>query len=463
MSDTRPQSCNVLELGASGGKVWRFDTGGNKIEAAGELKAAVGSTFPSAAIGKNWQHLWQPRMNIAWVSPRRVFLRVAQFPASSFEELLSMVELQLEKLSPLPVNQCLWSVEPVLHSRNAEGMQTVVVLIAARSEVDKVLGEAEGHGYFTDRLEVPFLHQLLQSPPKSDGAWLYPYSDDTGAYALTAWWFDGRLCNLSLLHFSTEENWGAELGAEVSRIAWAGELEGWLNSVPHWNLVADPELARVWGPILSHHSDHPVQVVNPPTSDLLASLSASRASAAQSHANLLPEDFKGRYRQEFIDRLWMRGLVAVVVVYLIGVVIYIGGVQVLKFQKNQLDKEIAGIKQEYGRAVELKARNRILSEQINLRFAALDSWKVATEKLPTELTLSSLVFQRGKRILLSGSASADDLAKITEYNESLSKYQSNGRSYFADVSPPSSRQEGSGPGGRWSWSFSCELRNNEEP
>jgi len=35
----------------------------------------------------------------------------------------------------------------------------------------------------------------------------------------------------------------------------------------------------------------------------------------------VPEEFKVRYRQQFVDRLWMRGLGAIVAVYLIGVVV----------------------------------------------------------------------------------------------------------------------------------------------
>ena len=59
---------------------------------------------------RNLGQLWQPRLNIAWLPTESVFFRVVQLPPSTFAETLAMVELQLEKLSPLPVGQMLWGL-----------------------------------------------------------------------------------------------------------------------------------------------------------------------------------------------------------------------------------------------------------------------------------------------------------------------------------------------------------------
>jgi hypothetical protein len=119
------------------------------------------------------------------------------------------------------------------------------------------------------------------------------------------------------------------LRQQISQIAWAGELEGWLTSPPRWHLVAEGETAAVWEPLLNQVADQPVQLIAPIPQAQLAAQSARRAVQANGTANLLPPEFATRYRQQFVDRLWMRGLGAVVVVYLIGVVIYFGALQVL--------------------------------------------------------------------------------------------------------------------------------------
>ena len=67
-------------------------------------------------VAKDWRSLWQRKLNIAWLPPEKVFLRVAQFPASDFDETLAMVELQLEKLSPMPVTQIVWTIHLLPHA-----------------------------------------------------------------------------------------------------------------------------------------------------------------------------------------------------------------------------------------------------------------------------------------------------------------------------------------------------------
>jgi len=49
-------------------------------------------------------------LNVAWLPSEEVFLRVIELPKSNFEETRSMVELQLEKLSPMPVAQIVWAI-----------------------------------------------------------------------------------------------------------------------------------------------------------------------------------------------------------------------------------------------------------------------------------------------------------------------------------------------------------------
>ena len=112
-------------------------------------------------------------MNVAWLPPENVFLRVIELPKSSFGETLSMVELQLEKLSPLPVTQIVWTLQ-VLPQSPAENLQTVIVVIVERKVVEEFLGKLEKQGFLADRLEAPMLDQLEATPATEDGAWIYP-------------------------------------------------------------------------------------------------------------------------------------------------------------------------------------------------------------------------------------------------------------------------------------------------
>jgi hypothetical protein len=159
--------------------------------------------------------------------PEHVFLRIIQLPRASFEETLSMVELQLEKLSPMPVTHVVWSVQLLPHS--VENMQTAIVIIAARNVVEEFLGKLEEQGYLADRLELPLLDQLQATTVSENGAWVYAETFAGKNNALVAWWYDGVLHNLDLVSLPAGEERVAGLRDQLTQMTWAGELEGWLT------------------------------------------------------------------------------------------------------------------------------------------------------------------------------------------------------------------------------------------
>ena len=129
----RWQYCNILHVGADASHLWQFDAKGDGFALNREHAGAAGEPLPFHLAAKSWRSLWQPRLNIAWLPPENVFLRVIELPRSSFEETLAMVELQLEKLSPLPVAQIVWMIHAL--PRATDDLQTVIVVIAARHAV----------------------------------------------------------------------------------------------------------------------------------------------------------------------------------------------------------------------------------------------------------------------------------------------------------------------------------------
>src|SRR5436190_1564269 len=99
----RWHSCNVLHVGPDRRRVWQFDARNGAFPLHREQTVAAGESLPYALITKTWRSIWQRKLNVAWLPPHSVFLRVAHLPRSSFTETRDMVELQLEKLSPIPV------------------------------------------------------------------------------------------------------------------------------------------------------------------------------------------------------------------------------------------------------------------------------------------------------------------------------------------------------------------------
>ena len=410
-------TCNVLEILPEARRVWQFEARGGGFAFRHQDATMPNEKLPASLVGKDWRHLVRPRLNIAWLPADQVFLRVIQLPNSSFDETFAMVELQLEKLSPAPVAQIAWSLQILPHAQ--DNMQTVIVLIVARSVVEEFLGNLEGQGYLADRLDLPLLDQLQATPIVDDGAWIYPSEGGKGS-ALVAWWFGGVLQSLGLLRLGGDDP-VASVREQLLQMTWAGELEGWISGQPHWHLVADPATAGDWEPVLKQALEQPVEREQPLAVKDLAAMTAKRAAQAHVQGNLLPPEYSERYRNQFIDRLWMGAVGSVIGVYLIGVLVYFVALYVLTMQKDSIEERVAGLGGSYTNALQLEARFKVLSERQELKFAALDCWTTVARLIPDGVILDSLAFNDGKRLDLRGSAPAEKQGDLIDFYSAMRK------------------------------------------
>jgi hypothetical protein len=452
LKKNRWNSCNVVRAGADVTQVWHFDSRANL---ARQQSVKASEPLPAGVGAKDWRHLFQPRLHVAWIAAEHVFVRVPQLPQADFKETASMVELQLEKLSPMPVGQIAWSI----HTLPAqEGMQTVIVMVAARTVVEEFLGSLEGKGFRTDRLEMPLLDQIRATKPEGDGAWIYP--EPTGDRAVVAWWYGGVLRNVDLL-VVPPENRAETLKEQVLQMAWAGELEGWLTRPPEWHLVAEGEVAQQWEKALRQGLDQPIRVAAPLPQAQLAASTATRAMHADGSNNLLPAEHATRYQSEFVDRLWMRGLGAVMMFYLMCVGVYMIALYYAQFRTTQVEDKVEALSGAYTNAMQLKARFQVLKDRQELKFAALDCWRTTANLLPEGVTLERLNFSGGKKLTLSGTAPMDKVGQVIDFNGTMRKASLNNQSLF-DPSKGEELSYRSNPGGGTvSWSFGLELKRSE--
>jgi len=460
VTQTRLHACHVLATGPDGRRFWRFEVKGTGIQPDRAERLAPDQPLPRHWGTKDWRTLGRPRLHIAWLHPDRVFLRVVHLPAAPPEETRAMVELQLERLSPLPVAQTVWSYHPVPGA--PEGQQTLVVAIVARETVEAFLGQLESAGYLPDRLELSTLDQLAAVPVSGDGAWIHAGILGRPDLALVAWWYGGVLHNLSFLQLPAGGDRAGVVRSQLLQAAWAGELDGWLTRPPEWHLVADPVTAAEWEPVLNQALQTTVSVQPPPPPDDLARRTALRALQANGLPSLLPPEHAARYRQQFVDRLWMTGLGAVLGLYLVGVIIYFAALGVLQFQLSRVEARIDALTPEYTRASQLKARAEVLQDRQDLRFAALDCYKLVAELLPEGATLQSFDFADGRRLTLNGTCPEDRVMAVIEFSSALRKAQVRGRPMFDPQKGEPFTQRRTPNANVVSWNFTLELSRPED-
>jgi hypothetical protein len=452
-------SCNVLDASPQGQQIWQFDTRGGRYVLGREHKAAAGASLPSRLVGKDWRALFQRKLNIAWLPPEQVFLRVVQLPRSNFDEMLAMVELQLEKLSPMPVAQTVWSFQVLPHSQ--DNLQTVVVMVVARSVVEEFLGKLEGNGFLADRLELPVLDQLQATVPETDGAWVYPEAAGGKNSALVAWWYGRVLRNVDFLTLPPAgPNRAASLKEQLMQMAWAGEMDGWLTSQPQWHLVAGGPSSGEWETALHEALEQKIELIAPLPPRELAGLTARRAAAAEPRSNLMPAEFAERYRQQFVDRLWMKGLLAVGGIYLAIVAVYMIGLGYASWRTDGVEGQVAALSSDYTNALQLKAKYQVLKDRQDLKYAALECWNVTASLLPEGVTLDTMNFSDGKRFTLNGTAPSGQLKKLLDFEGTMRKATVDGQLLFDPNKGEGVQWRDQGAQGA-AWSLALELQRSE--
>jgi hypothetical protein len=453
----RAQSAILLHSSPAGRRLWQLSASGDKYIVQSEKPYLSNDPLPSGVVGKDWHTLIRPKLNVAWLPADKVFLRAVQLPASEAADISQMVELQLEKLSPLPVTHVVWSV--FLMPRPADkpdALQTVIVIIAARSAVEEFLGQLEAQHFMADRLEAPGLDALLAVDIREEGVWIVPGA--AGEPALVAWWYGGFIQNITLVTLTPGPERGPQLKTQIEQIAWAGELDGWLTGTPKIHLVADAQEARFWEPVFKDAGEE-IDVIAPLPPAQLVARSAQRC-ASDSTTNLLPPEFAKRYRQQFVDGLWMRGIFAVLSLYVIGVLIYFGMLYALNIKFDRVKKDLAKISLNYTNALQDREQLRILQERSDLKFASLDCYKIVAENLPEGATIDDFYFGRQK-LELKGTIPSDESEALYNFNDKLRQINNPNRHDQLLFKEVTGTPLTIGKDGMAQWNFTCFLNLKE--
>jgi hypothetical protein len=224
-------------------------------------------------------------------------------------------------------------------------------------------------------------------------------------------------------------------------------------------LVVNPAEERFWEPIFKEGGET-IHIVPPMAEAELVARGAERCADAPG-TNLLPAEFSTKYRQQFVDGLWMRGVFAILGAYVLGVLVYFGMLYGLNFKFQHVKQELDNLGESYTNACKDAERLRILTDRQELKFAALSCWKAVAENLPENLTVDLLYFDRGK-LELQGTAGANDGDAVTIFNEAMRHVPDPNKAnttLFADVSPPTIPRIDAAKG-TLEWKFNCKLKES---
>lgn len=451
--------CNVLQIEDSALRLWRFHAADPHCPLKEKSQFEIGGMLPKK-IGKASHNPFWGKLNIAWIPENHAFVRAIQMPECAPDELSQMLEFQIEKLSPAPVGQIVWSYECI--PSGSKGQLTVLLILAQSEIIEQQLKRIEAAGYYADRLEVPWCHELIRIDRGIDRIWIRLTKTNAGIVALLAWILDQSLWNAMILRLPEGEKGALSLVEQLEKTAWTGEVEGWLQTIPPITICGEGEWIHAWKKILEDWSSHNVMMDLAPEPLEMASLSAQRATQNSSHSNLLPQAHRTRYRQQYVDGLWARGIGVMMLFYILGVLIYFIALEWMETESIALQSRVHSAGALYTNVLKMQERIDILQEQIDLKFSALDCLLVISKALPAEMSLDSFAFLGGKELRLSGKVETSAREKVTEYHRALIRAESGENKLFASVSDPAispNRVRGKGAN-QSEWNFNCELQRS---
>ena len=450
------KDANVVALTGDRIVHWRLGARGAGFELTQRSEEELGIALQEKAVDKGWRQALSPRLNIAWLPPENVYFKVVQLPTTETAEIGDMLELQMESLSPIPVSQLVWSYE-IHATRDTE--TTVILLLIDQRRLDRALDEIEAHGFQCDRLSAPQLSRLWDLDAEEDAVYVFPERNASGIQILVAWFTGGALRFLQNFHSEEDDGWKTRFFRRFRESAWAGEMEGWLETLPPITLVAPEGEIAEWSSELSELADGTLHSKGRADEDALAQANASAIGRGELRSNLLPGDRQAHYRNRFIDSVFLSAAAGALAVYAFCLLVFFGVLKVQEMRRAKVETQIATTAPVYTNALRLNERIKITERQIRMRYLPLDAWKLVVSAVPEELKFLQFNFQKGETLILSGEAPKDADNKITEFVEALRELKNGDTPLFVDVILQSSS---TATRNTKRWAIQCLLKPSTE-
>ncbi len=381
----------------------------------------------------------------------RTLLRAVDLPSSDDDELAGMVELQVDKFSPFPVEHMAVSHEIYGQS----GSSTRVLIAACKRDVVDDLGQLfMAAGRLPDRIDVAaagwwrLIHDHGAIPP--DGRHAFLLVEETGTeLVVTQSGLPVVVRSLGAQHEASDEEFAAEIAEEAGYTLTSLESE--------WGAMSAPDLT-VW-----HRGETPsillekleaecaIQVQARSMDDLpsLTEGIARRDSLADVEPlDLSPPEWKAEATERKSQRRMVALVASVFLVWLGAIMAFFVLAYVDRSRIERLQQEVAALEEPAEEARLLRRRVDSLEQYADRTYSALECLREVSERLPSGVELTSFAYRKGGAVNLRGESPRE--TTILDYFEALEQSE-----LFVEVRPEGLTRA---PGGRRNPEFRLTAR-----
>jgi hypothetical protein len=389
------------------------------------------------------------------IGGENVFCQTLRLPTADSGELKQMLDLQIDNLTPLPVEEVVYSFEPL----EVAGTETRLLLAVARkATVNERVAALEAVGLEAEAVAVDALAVFREMVRSA----VLPGDERLNAFVLVSpsavniiIHNRGKIVAVRSLvlgtHAIAEPEIQSAIREELQRTLVAGEVEvpgaesgrvqfaTWSESLR----AGVAELAQSWGgpaEFLDNGSS--------PSPSVSVCLETARADVA--HLNLLPDEWRVRRRAARVRRSLIRGAIAVGAVYLVAM---LGFVTLVAWEKSRLsgvEAKIIRLQSKFEKVRTLQKTLVAMQKQLDTKYSALEVLREVGALMPDNVKLNGYTFKRDDSVTLRAQAQTATLA--TDFISRLEKSE-----LFSKVTSGTSRSD---PGtGLTKFDVVCTLKS----
>jgi len=362
-----------------------------------------------------------------------VLCQILRLPATEPNELKQMLDLQIDSITPLPLEEVVYSFEPL---DIIEGQTRVLVAIARKATVNERVEALESAGLQPEIVSVDALamfHALTKRRLLVDDDKLNLLVILSDASVDMIVYSQGAPLAVRAIVLGTEGE--PALREELQRTlvaAGAGHPDRVMGGV---TFLAQSEAMRAFAENVARELHAPSTfLTNGAVPSAGLSLCLLCAEGKSAPLNLLPDEWRQKRRTAALRQRIIRGAIAAGVVYALALAVFLTFLGFRKAHLHRVENEISHLQGEYRDTRELQSTLVALRKQLDTSSSALEVMREVATRLPDNVKLNYFQFKKDQTVALK--AQAPSAALALDFQSRLEKSP-----LFSKVVSPTMRTE----------------------